>query len=180
MATTLVSKETSYSSTSTYYKLELNSLNRAGTELTANFKLTVTLGSGTSCPADTTNSARTVYLYTSAGKLLGSYAVKPKSAAWKPSETYTYTFSITWDTGSTGAYNQTCYIRILCPNSTSITSPCIWNGSKSTSGGSVGATFTLSDDGSSGTIKFNGNVVTTVKFNGTVLSGLYFNGTKIL
>ena len=176
MATTLITKETSKSSVNTYYKLELNSITRNQKIITANCKITITLGSGTNLGS---GNERTLRVYDSSNTLIDSIIIKSTTDAWAASNTYTYTFSFDYDTGVYTDWSKSgFYIRIV--QTSGSTSSCIWDGTSSVSGGNVGNTFSLSA-GAAGVIrvKVNGawkTGVVYVKVSGTWRQGIpYIN-----
>lgn len=136
MATTLIAKETSKTSTHTYYVLTLNSISRNGTKLTANMTITLTMGSGTTVGS---NWDRTLYMYTESGTRIYSKVLKSGSTSWTAGKTYTFTFSVTYDTGVYTDFSGKFYLRILGGSGTSG----IWDGTSDVSGGSVNQKFTL-------------------------------------
>ena len=65
--TVLITKETSYSSIYTYYKLVLDNLTRKGTNISVTLHVYLTLGSKSGAGS---NWNRTLYVYDSGGNLL--------------------------------------------------------------------------------------------------------------
>lgn len=172
----LVNKETSYSSVATFYTLSLDKVQRQGSTIKFDLTIDITIGPSTTAG---TSYPRTAYIYTSAGTLLGSKAIKPASASWQAGNEYSYAMTLSVAAGSAAAYSQVCYLRILHPSNQSQTSPAVWNGRKETSGGSAGATFTLSADAAS-VIQFNGASVNRVTLNGSVCDHIKINDVTIM
>lgn len=138
MATTLITKETSHTSTSTYYRLDLDSLTRKGSVLTITLHVYIKLGSETAAGS---GWDRTWYVYKSGGTQIASKAIKTGTTKWVEGGSYDYTLTFTYDVGTNAAWSASgFYIRILGGSGSS----CIWDGAKSTSGGTVGQTFSLS------------------------------------
>ena len=139
MATTLIEKETAKTSVNTYYKLELNSITRNQKIVTANCKITITLGSGTDLD---TNNNRTLKVYDSSNTEIYSLLIKDTNKSWVHSTSYPIEFSFTYDTGGYTDWEKTgFYIRIT--QTTGSTDSCIWDGT-TPSGGTAGQTFKLS------------------------------------
>lgn len=146
--TVLITKETSYSSIYTYYKLVLDNLTRKGTNISVTLHVYLTLGSKSGAGS---NWNRTLYVYDSGGNLLASNAIKSGSVSWNENSSYNYTISFNITTSSGAAWSQSgFYIRILKSPSTASGDggSCVWNGTTNKSGGSTGNTFTLSANAS--------------------------------
>ncbi len=93
---------------------------RSGNAVTARVDWSVKLGSGTSNGSSSSNN-RTLYIYRSDGVLLGSGLIK-NSQAWSSSQTYSGSFVIAFDVGTTLSGGWNLYIQ----TSTSGTESCIW------------------------------------------------------
>lgn len=151
MATTLIAKETSHTSTSTYYKLNLDSLTRSGSILTITLHVYIKLGSETAAGS---NWNRTWYVYNSSGTQIASKVIKEGTTKWVENGSYDYTLTFTYNVGTNAAWSASgFYIRILGGSGTS----CIWDGKKSTTGGTVGQTFSLSASASNIVYFWNGS-----------------------
>ena len=142
-----IAKETSHTSTSTYYSLTNGTVTRSGSSITVSFTLKIIIGSGTGVGS---SWDRTLYVYRS-GVSDAIYSRKIKNdTTWSANKTYTYTISFTYDTGSYSDFSGTFYLRILkSPDTASSDGGSgVWDGAKSTSGGTVGQTFTVTADAS--------------------------------
>ena len=142
----VISKETSYSSTSTYYTLNSVSASHSGSTLTVSISLTIQGGSSTSLGSGDAR-VRYCYMYDGSGNLFnGTYTLKDSSTAWSKSFNKTWSITFTKNIGYS-AWSSNCYLRIG-PNTSWNTSPATnsfwWNGSKATNTGTVGQTFAVS------------------------------------
>ena len=147
---TLVEKETAYTSTATYYKATLASIEKTGTTLSFSISLAITLGSKTSIGKGS-GKTRTAYVY-SGNKLLCSKLIKDANTTWGQGSSHTCTISCKTTVSGAAGTLKDCYIRILYSTTsdygkgetTDFTESCYWNGSKETNGGSAGNTFNIS------------------------------------
>lgn len=180
--TVLIAKENAYSSTSSYYKAVLTGLSKAGTKLSFDVNVTVTLGSSSKCTSGEYNT-RTIYVYNSAGTLIGSKVIKSSGTAWTGGNSYSATVQCTATVSSGAGTLSGCYIRIqyseTAAYNTSGTNSCYWNGACQYSSGNVGNTFSIDYDASDTGVTFNGNTVSVLKYNGNTVTGLSVNGTTI-
>ena len=161
MATATYKSNTSDSTTLT---LSINEYSRQGTSRTFRVDWSVTLGSGTNL----SGRSRTLYIYKSDGMLCGQSEIKSSAAAWTAGSTYTGSFDVTINVGTTTAGSISLYGMT---NADDITS-CTWtNRSKCTD---IVVPYTAST-----LFKFNGQDVTTLKFNGQSVTSLVVNGIII-
>jgi hypothetical protein len=142
----VIAKETSYSSTSTYYTLNSVSASHSGSTLTVSINLTIQGGSRSSLDSGS-GRVRYCYLYDGSGSLFnGTYTLKDVNTNWGTSFNKTWNITFTKNIGY-DSWSSKCYIRIgTNTNWSSAPSPNSfwWNGSKSTNTGTVGQTFNVS------------------------------------
>lgn len=139
-------RETSYTSTSTYYDLNSVSVSHSGTTLSVTVNIDIQGGSSTSLGASS-EKVRYLYMYDGSGSAFsGTYTLKNSSTSWGNSFSDSWTVTFTKNIGY-GAWSSNCYLRIG-PNSDWNTSPSTnsfwWCGRKNTSTGTVGQTFSVS------------------------------------
>lgn len=143
-----IAKETSHTSPNTYYSLTNGTVTRSGSSITVSFKLTLVIGSGTGVGA---NWNRTFYVYRNgvSGSIY-TKQLKSGSTVWKANTTYTFTITFTYDTQVYSDFSGVFYLRILKSSDTASgdLGSGVWDGAKSTSGGTVGQTFTVTADAS--------------------------------
>ena len=142
----VIAKETSYSSTSTYYTLNSVSASHSGNTLRVSINLTIQGGSSSSLGTGS-NRVRYCYLYDGSGSLFsGTYTLKDANTSWGNNFNKTWNITFTKNIGY-GSWSSNCFIRIgTNTNWGSAPSPNSfwWNGSKSTNTGTVGQTFNVS------------------------------------
>lgn len=169
----LVEKETSYSSPNTYYVATLASTpTHVGTTGTFKVKVKIQMGSGSGLGTGSTRT-RTLYVYNSAGTAVCSQLIKDSSTTWSKGSSYEYTVTCT-DTNVpvTTTTKTGYYIRILYTTSSNgALDTAIWNGTKETNTGSVGATFGIIYPAPAFTITFNANGGTTPTASKSVTYG---------
>lgn len=159
MATATYKSNTSDSTTLT---LSINEHSRQGTSRTFRVDWSVTLGSGTNL----SGRSRTLYIYKSDGMLCGQSEIKSSAAAWTAGSTYTGSFDVTIDVGTTAAGSIVLYGMT---NADDITS-CTWT--------DYCDNITVPYSAST-LFKFNGQPVTNLTFNGQPVTSLVYNGTVI-
>ena len=142
----VIAKETSYSSTSTYYTLNSVSASHSGNTLRVSINLTIQGGSSSSLGSGS-DRVRYCYLYDGNGSLFnGTYTLKDANTSWGNNFNETWNITFTKNIGY-GSWSSNCFIRIgTNTNWGSAPSPNSfwWNGSKSTNTGTVGQTFNVS------------------------------------
>lgn len=142
----VIAKETSYSSTSTYYTLNSVSASHSGNTLRVSINLTIQGGSSSSLGSGS-DRVRYCYLYDGSGSLFnGTYTLKDANTSWGNNFNETWNITFTKNIGY-GSWSSNCFIRIgTNTNWGSAPSPNSfwWNGSKSTNTGTVGQTFKVS------------------------------------
>jgi hypothetical protein len=138
-------RETSYTSTSTYYDLNSVSASHSGTTLTVTINLTIQGGSVTSLGA-AESRIRNVYLYDGGGSRFNEvHQIKNASMSWGTNFNGNWTLTFNKYIGYDG-WSSNCYIRIgtnedwnTAPSPNSFW----WPGRKSTSTGTAGQTFNV-------------------------------------
>ena len=142
----VITKETSYTSTSVYYVLNSVSASHSGSTLSVTINITLK-NDGSSSLGSGDARIRNCYLYDGSGSLFsGTYCLKNASTSWGSSLNSTWTITYTKNIGY-GAWSSNCYIRIGADTNwttSSSTNSFWWNGRKSTNTGSVGQTFAVS------------------------------------
>ena len=139
-------RETSYTSTSTYYDLNSVTAWHDGTTLAVQINISIQGGSSTSLGSGDAK-IRNVYLYDGSGSRFNEvHQIKNASASWGTSYSGNWTLTF-YKTIGYGAWSSNCYIRIG-PNEDWGTSPSTnsfwWPGRKNTSTGTAGQTFGVS------------------------------------
>ena len=158
------------SNTSEYTTLTLN-INEIGQNNTSRIFLiewTASLGSATGLGL---GNPRTLYIYKSDGTLCGQSEIKDSSTSWHESNTYSGSFYITIDVGTTDSGS----INLYGMTNTSDVESCVWN----TRSYCTDIAVPYSSCTSPTLLVFNGQGVTSVVFNGQAVDSLVFNGTTI-
>lgn len=142
----VIAKETSYSSTATYYTLNSVSASHSGSTLTVKISLTIQGGSSSGLGSGSSR-VRKCYMYDGSGSAFsGTYTLKDSETSWGNDFNKTWSITFTKNIGY-AAWSSDCYLRIGVNESWN-TAPSPnsfwWNGKKATNTGTVGQTFSVS------------------------------------
>lgn len=189
--TFFIEKEVSYSSVNTYYTVtagdtsyvQITDLTTRPVKVSINLEVTVYTGSNTTLGSGSTKT-RTVYIYNSNGKLIGSSQIKNSSTSWSKNSTYSTTVTCTDTMVGGQQVISGIYVRILYSQTDDYggTASCYWNGKTSTSSSLVGQTFNIQTESARGIpqMVYNNEQCLHLYYGTNKISSLIFNNNKII